>query len=197
MEVRPGPCIEIESVEAEEFRVRWGTLKDLITYSVSIEPQLANFVNGNTTLPGIHVDNLAPETSYKVTLLTHLTGGRMFTTVETIETMSKIGAVMAGFTRSTSTKLKWAHNPQFAGYDIQIIPEISGFSNGVHLGKQTEYSIEGFAPGSRYMITVNGIGYAGFNYRSNKGKIFLQTAPDAQVFLRVNIISWNLYYKLK
>ena len=143
LEVRPGPCIEIESVEAEQFTVKWGEMKDLIAYTININPEIPNFKNGNSTLQGVTITDLAPESTYTIELVTYLTGGRTFNAVREITTMPLLTGFMAGFTKSTMTKLRWNHNTQFAGYDIQITPSISTFSNGIQLGNKTDYAITG------------------------------------------------------
>ena len=183
MLVKAGPCIEIESVEAEQFTVKWGQMTDLIAYTINISPELPNFKNGNTTLQGVTIGDLEPESSYQIELITYLTGGRIFQAMRDIKTMPVLTGFMAGFTKSTVTKLRWNHDDQFAGYDIQIIPTISSFANGIHLGNKTEYDIAGLLPSTRYSFTVNGIGHDGFAYRSNKAKVLLGTAPDAPTLI--------------
>ena len=181
MEVRPGPCIEVETVTSDQFTLKWGQMAELIAYTININPEVQGFKNGNSTLAGITVDNVEPESTYDIELITHLTGDRMFQTSISLTTMPKVTGLAVGFIRSSQVKLRWEHDDRFAGYDIQIVPAIDDFDNGIQLGNKTEYAMDGFDPSSLYSIFVSGIGHSGFSFKSAPSQIDFETAPAAPI----------------
>ena len=180
MEIRPGPCIEVETVTSDQFTLKWGQMAELIAYTINITPEVPGFANGNSTLPGITVDNVDPESTYDIELITHLTGDRIYQTSLTLTTMPKVEGLAIGFIRSSEVKLRWEHDSRFAGYDIQISPRVDEFDNGIQLGNKTEWALDGFEPSSQYSIFVSGIGQD-FQYKSAPSQIDFETAPAAPI----------------
>ena len=199
--VKAGPCINLEQVESERFVASWPTMLDLVNYDITLLPETAGFINGNTTLNKMDVSELQPETIYNLTMITNLASGRSFTNFRQIKTMPILGDVALGFVRSTEVKLKWVHNDKFIGYKMTMFPRVEGFDEGLRLGNQTEYSVTGLKAGTQYAITVQGVGADSMRHVSNIVRKYFSTAPPSPTMIakptsdNIELI-WNDDYQL-
>ena len=190
LQIKPGPCINMETVESRRFVASWDSMSDLVNYDIKLEPETSGFINGNTTLNKMDVSDLNPETIYNLTVGTNLASGRTFTNFKSIKTMPELQDIAVGFTRSTEMKVKWLHNPKFIGYRLSMFPAVEGFNTDIRLGNQTSYDVTGLQANTQYAITCQGIGEESTKHVSNIVRKYFKTAPPAPIMIISACISF-------
>ena len=201
LQIKPGPCINMETVESRRFVASWDSMSDLVNYDIKLEPETSGFINGNTTLNKMDVSELNPETVYNLTVVTNLASGRTFTNFKRIKTMPELQDIAVGFTRSTEMKVKWLHNPKFIGYRLSMFPAVDGFNTDIRLGNQTSYDVTGLQANTQYAITCQGIGEESTKHVSNIVRKYFKTAPPAPIMImkpqtdQIELI-WESSYQL-